>query len=190
MEAWSHGAAAANSNRLACSTPSSLPPPLSFLLRAAGLQRWGTPAREYRRDFPRAQLPSPAPYLSLPARADPSPFPRARCLLFPLRALRGLLRACFFPRADPPWTWEVALASTRRLGDAFPRKVTPYAGTAWRAGRLHWEVTWTPWRRLGDAVKTMTITPSTQSRDQNHTLDHTFHERKGSVINGSNKIDT
>ena len=80
-----------------------------------------------------AQLPSPAPYLSLPARADPSPFPRARCLLFPLRALRGLLRACFFPRADLPWTWEVALASTRRLG------VHP-----------------TPWRRLsaqGDAIR-------------------------------------
>ena len=47
------------------------------------------------------------------------------------------------------------MASTRRLGDAFPRKATPYAGTAWRAGRLHWEVAWTPWRRLGDAVKTM-----------------------------------
>ena len=127
MEAWSHGAAAANSNRLACSTPSSLPPPLYFLLRAAGLQRWGTPAREYRRDFPCAQLPSPAPYLSLPARADPSPFPRARCLLFPLRALRGLLRACFFPPRGP------ALDLGGRLG------VHP-----------------TPWRRLsaqGDAIR-------------------------------------
>ena len=141
MEAWSHGAAAANSNRLACSTPSSLPPPLSFLLRAAGLQRWGTPAREYRRDFPRAQLPSPAPYLSLPARADPSPFPRARCLLFPLRALRGLLRACFFPPHGP------ALDLGGRLG------VHP-----------------TPWRRLsaqGDAIRRNSVagrTPPLGSR--------------------------
>ena len=74
-----------------------------------------------------SSLPSPAPCLSLPTRADPSPFPRARCLLFPLRALRGLLRACFFPPRGP------ALDLGGRLG------VHP-----------------TPWRRLsaqGDAIR-------------------------------------
>jgi len=103
-----------------------------------------------------SSLPSPAP-LPLPSRARRSlTLPAcAKCLLFPLRA-QGACCALAFPlRADPPWPWEVALASTRRLGNAFPRKATPYAGMAWQAGRLHWEIAWMPWRRLGDAVKTM-----------------------------------
>jgi len=157
VEVWSHGAVAANSNRLACSTPSFLPPPLSFLLRAADLQRWGTPAWEYWRDFLRAELPPFSCALPLPPRARRSLTLTAcaKCLLFPLRAQGACCTLAFPPRADPPWPWEVALASTRRLGDAFPCKATPYAGTAWQAGRLHWEIAWTPWRRLGDAVKTM-----------------------------------
>ena len=63
-------------------------------------------------------LPRPT---SLHARADPSPFPHARCLLFPLCALRGLLRACFFPPARTrlglgrsPWRPPDALATPFR----------------------------------------------------------------------------
>ena len=124
--------------------------PLSSLSSCA-LQRWGKPVREYRRDFPRAAH-------SLPARCTRSlPFP-SRARIAPCFPPARARRRPFFPSARTrlsfgrsPWR------PRRRLGDAFPREATPYAGKAWRAGRLNREVAWTPWRRLGDAVKTMIL---------------------------------
>jgi len=89
---------------------------------------------------------------SLPARCTRSlPFP-SRARIAPCFPPARTRRRPFFPSARTrlsfgrsPWR------PRRRLGDAFPREATPYAGTAWRAGRLNREVAWTPWRCLGDA---------------------------------------